>query len=67
MADYYVSLYDSDKFAGTPAEAVRDAGFSWQRFSAHPVVDQCRFYGVSGPDEIPEWMRPLHTKEASGE
>lgn len=63
MADYYISLYDSEKFKGTPAEAAKAAGFSWERFTAHPVVDQVRLYGVTGPNEVPEWMRPLNASK----
>ena len=55
---YSVSLWDSEKFDGTPAQAVAAAGFSYAYFHPRPVTDQCFFYHVSGPSDVPEWMRP---------
>jgi len=55
---YRISLWDDDKFEGSPAAAFENAGFSCVLFHPRPVTDECLFYHVSGPDEVPDWMQP---------
>jgi len=56
---YSISLYDCEKYVpDSPAQAFKKAGFTCLFFHPRPISDECLFYHVDGPEEVPEWMRP---------
>lgn len=61
---YRVSLWNSELFAPhSPARAVALAGFKVGFFYPRPITDECLFYYVTGPSEVPDWMEPCGIPE----